>query len=417
MVALAKETQQVASDLEAASASNRSISTWLRARLLLVLDDAVRLGPAASESSVELLVQDAGDAKLAACIAARLKEFEDMFALRSELLASGLTASELPTATPGWQAALAKLEDELVLLWGARFRYAAVAVLQSANQRPLSEVLDALTSVFEELDAAEKRCEALGRKSQLKSRVVGPRLQPVVRRAVSLVNLDDRQAALEELRSMFQRLSRPEIADIVSSDHLVSWLAPLLLEGERTKPFSALVKVANQQAYRAALGREHRLSILTLLVEVAILGVEKHVDKPGDPDALALAVSAVLLALPAEVQDEIVRCDLERIERRLGYLKSWWLALTPLKGLSAQEMIGVLEVVARSGLLRILRGDGEPMRLAVEARRVGEVFPGASERVHGLQNDIEAFDRETREALVALLEGHADHAWRSALSD
>lgn len=85
--------------------------------------------------------------------------------------------------------------------------------------------------------------------------------------------------------------------------------------------------------------------------------------------------------------------------------------------LDAQQVVDVLETVAQSGLLRVLRGDGEALRLSMETRRVAEVFPGADEKVQSLRNEIEAFDQETRSYLVTLLEGQANQAWQAALGN
>ncbi|MBL4635471.1 MAG: hypothetical protein JKY56_16540 [Kofleriaceae bacterium] len=345
-----------------------------------------------------------------------MKEFEGIKVLRTELQSAGVPSVD-PTATAeAWSVAQANLENELVLLWGARFRNTAMSILQQTTTRPLQEVLDSLTPFLEELDAAEKRCTELGRTSELKRRVVGPRLEPVVERAVSLLRLDDRGAMVAEVQQIFERLSRPEIADVVSSEHLVRWIAPLLIQQEQDAPGQDIA-ISDKESYQRALEREHSHSIIATLIEIAILGIERQVDSSAAPEELSQAVSNVLRALSAQLQSQIVDGDLARIQRRLGYLQSWWQKLTVSGELDAQQVVDVLETVARSGLLRVLRGDGEALVLSTEARRVVEVFPEAQEKVESLRDEIEAFDRETRNYLVALLEGQANQAWQLALGN
>lgn len=411
----ASEANTVASELEAASASNRPMSNWVRGRLLQVIDDSLRLGSVASAESIELLVHDSTDSELNSRIAARIQEFEDVKVLRTELQLSGVSATDPDSMAEAWSTAQSTLEDELVFLWGARFRNTAVSILQQTTPLPLREVLDALTPFLEELDAAEKRCAELGRKSELKRRVVGPRIEPVVERAVGLLKLDDRGAMVTEIKEIFERLSRPEIADVVTSEHLVRWIAPLLIDQEQHTTGQD-VDISDKDSYQSALKREHPLSIVATLIEIAILGIDRHVDSVV-PEDLSQAVSNVLLSLSAELQSQIVDEDLERIQRRLGYLQKWWKNLKGDKTLDSQEVVDVLETVARSGLLRVLRGDGEALRLSMEARRVAEVFPDAQEKVQALRDTIEAFDQETRTYLVALLEGQSNQAWQNALGN
>ncbi len=413
---LASGANDVARELENASASYRPMSNWVCGRLLQVIDDSLRLGSVASAESIELLVSDSSDSDLNLRLAARMKEFEGVKMLRTELQSSGVSSAD-PTATAeAWSVAQANLEDELVLLWGARFRNTAMSILQQTTPRPLQEVLDSLTPFLEEIDAAEKRCTDLGRTSELKRRVVGPRLEPVVERAVSLLRLDDRGAMVAEVQQIVERLSRPEIADIVSSKHLVRWIAPLLIRQEQDATGQE-INIADRDSYQLALEREHSHSIIATLIEIAILGIERQVDSSAAPEELSQAVSNVLCALSAQLQSQIVDGDLARIQRRLGYLQSWWQNLTPSGELDAQQVVDVLETVAQSGLLRVLRGDGEALVLSTEARRVVEVFPEAQEKVESLRDEIEAFDRETRTYLVALLEGQANQAWQSALGN
>ena len=411
---LAQETRQVASELEEASASNRPISNWLRGRLLLVLDNALALGPSTSEESIALLIRNSTDEEVIHGISARTREFEDMLVLRQELRSAGVSSDA--SDDTAWMSALTKLEQELVLLWEARFRHAALSILKSSANEPLHKVLDSLTPFLTEIDAAEKRCDALGRKSQLKSRVVSPRLKPLVERALRLLPMDDRSAVITEIRNIFERLSSPEISDVISSEHLVNWLAPLLLR-QGTETLDSKAKITNLDSYQTALSSEHKLSVVATLVEVSILGLKKHVDDASNVSQMSAGIQSILQSLPSSLQSQVIDNDLARIERRLNYLKNWWSALTPTTEVSDNSAVEILETVVGSGLLRVLRGDGEPLRLSLEARRIEELFPDSAGRVRATRSAIEAFDTETRQALVELLEGQADRAWQSALED
>lgn len=298
---LATESKKIANDLEAASASNRPMSNWVRGRLLQVIDDSLRLGSVASAKSIELLVHPSSDSDLNTRIAARMKEFEGVSVLRTELQSSGVSSADPALTAQAWSTAQGTLEDELVFLWGARFRNTAKTILQQTAPRPLHEVLDSLTPFLEEIDAAERRCTDLGRKSMLKRRVVGPRLEPVVEGAVGLLKIDDRGSLVAEVKQIFERLSRPEITDVVSNEHLVRWIAPLLIRQEQNAPGQD-TPIADKDSYQSALQREHPLSIVATLSEIAILGIDRQVDSGAAPEELSQAVSNVLLSLSPELQ-------------------------------------------------------------------------------------------------------------------
>ncbi len=410
---LVKESTQVAADLEAASASNRPISNWLRGRLLHILDDALRLGPVATEESIQLLLSNANNADLNEAISARSGEFESMLALRTELQTTGLPTRDFGSSEHAWQAALINLEDELVLLWGGRFRNAAVNTLHDATARPLREVLNALAPFLEELTKAEEQLSLLGKKSSLKRRVVGPRLKPLVERAMASLPLHDREQTLAELRAILQHLSSPDLDEVVSSEQLIASLAPLMLAHENeTPPYEG--GISDKNSYELALGSEHKLSILSTLIEIAILHVDYHIE---DDEPLTAPIARVLRSLSHEVCGQLIGSEASRVQRRLAYLQSWWHALAPAKVDGPHKAVDVLEALAGSGLLRVLRGDGEALRLSMDTRRLTEIFPDASARVQQLRGDIEEFNTETKEYLLRLLEGQGNQAWENTLQD
>lgn len=416
---LAKQLGELASNLERATGRGRPLAQWLRGRFLQLLDDALRLSPATTSATLELLASSPNGDAIARQIESRFASTEAIFGLRRQLLASGAvppaTEEEQPDA---WPAALDDLEEELTLLWDAWIRVAAVELLGRSAATPLHEVLRELTPVITSLHTDARRFEALGRPSKLLRRVIGHRLEPVVARAFERLDGRHRKAVIEQVEAVAAELRRAGLGGVISPERFVTWTAAVLVRDEPT-PEAGPTAITLLREYDEARAREPASSITDTLVAVALATLPADSISPMAPGAAAEAVREVLRELDREPRERLVSLDLARIVRRIESLELWWRCLTTATEAEpgdASAAVALLEEVVRSGWLRAMRGDAEPLRLVTELGHLVEVFPDCASRGAELRRRLEALDASSTRTLVTRLEDQADRAWAVALA-
>lgn len=410
------QLREIAGKLERAPGQGRPLAQWLRGRLLRLTDDALRLMVVPSAPTVEALARP-DEAGLAREIEELFGRIEAMASLRSQLRSDG--APLRPEATDqSWHEALAKIEDELVLLWDARFRLTAQRLLQRSDgePRPLDAVLRSLSPVLEQLTAHARRFAALGRDGELIRRVTGPRIEPLVARAFQQLDGRDRLAMIEEVDVVVGELRGVGLGEAVSADRFVAWSLPVLVRDGGAPPEAPPV-ITDRASYDAARAQDPTLSITETLVRIALAALPPEAHAAESPEQATQTVWDTLRALPEEEHKRIVSLDLSRIGRGVQRLESWWNTLTeapsdePPRG-----SVALLESVVGSGFLRAVRGDGEPLQLVAQLEHLGEVFPASAERGGRLREQLERLDATVTRVLVDLLEDRSERAWSQVLA-
>jgi MoxR-like ATPase len=416
---LAEQLTELSGNLERATGRGRPLAQWLRGRFLQLLDDALRLSPATTSATLELLASSPNGDAIARQIESRFASSETVFALRRQLLASGAvaTAAEGEQADP-WPTALDDLEEELTLLWDAWIRVAAVELLGRSAATPLHEVLRELTPVVTSLQTDARRFEALGRPSKLLRRVIGARLEPVVARAFERLDGRNRNAVIEQVEAVAAELRRAGLGGVITAERFVAWTASVLVRDEPT-PAAGPAVITLRREYDEVRAREAAISITDTLVGVALATLPSDAISPMAPSAAAEAVREVLRELDDDPRERVVSLDLARIVRRIEALELWWRCLTVATEAEpddAEAAVALLEAVVRSGWLRSMRGDAEPLRLVTELGHLVEVFPDCGPRAGELRRRLEALDASSTRTLVTQLEDQADRAWSVALA-
>jgi MoxR-like ATPase len=415
---LGRQLTELAADLERASGRGRPLAQWLRGRLLHLLDEALRLSPATSGATLELLASSPGVDALARQIDGRFASMEAVFGLRRRLLASGAATLAPEAHDDAWHAALGKLEDELVLLWDARFRLAAVELLSRAAGTPLHEVLRELSPVLASLQADVRRFGASWREGELLRRVTGHRLEPVVARAFERLDGRDRKALIAQVEAVVAELQGAGLGEVITPERFVSWSVPALVRDEPVFP-AEHAQVGDRDEYDEARAREAAMSATDTLVAVALAAMPAAALTAEDPRAAADAVRQVLRDLPDDPRERVMGLDLARLQRRIDALESWWRSITATAEAEpgeASRAVALLEAVVRTGWLRTMRGDAEPLRLATELGHLVEVFPSSATQCARLRKRLEELDAGSTRLLVARLQDQADRAWADALS-
>ncbi len=414
LLPLGEEVRDITKKLESSAGTGRSLAQWLRARLLRLLDDALHLTPAMSSETVEALAGSPSIEGVIRQIDARFVVAERMLSLRRQLLDNGATPP--PDGDAAWIAMLDKLEEELVLLWDARLRLGAVALLGRSADTALAKVLHDLQPILADMQEDEARFASLGRQSDLIRRVTGPRLEPLVQRAFERLDGRDRKGLIAQVNDVVAELRSAGLDAVISPDRFVSWTAPALIRAEPADLETP--QIVDRSAYDRARSHEPASCIVDTLVQVALASLSSSALPTGQPRDASEAVWGVLRAMPDEQLESVIELDLARIERGIGYLESWWRALGEVAAAreGSDASVALLEVVVSSGYLRAMRGDVEPLRIAAEIRHLAEALPASAERGAKLRTRLQALDTTSTQALVSRLQDRANRAWSDALA-
>jgi len=418
LMSTAEDLVRVATSLEQATGSGRHTAQWLRGRVLSLLDDAARLAPAMSAESITALAFDVRKETVDARIQERLNSFEAVYNLRHQLLAGGAWQPDTDASKNAWLSVVAKLEQELELLLDAEFRIAAQNLLAAADATSLNETLDQLRPIVDRLQATVTRVAELGDDTDLLQRVVGPRLAPLLARVFTRLDGNDRGAVIAEVENVVAELSAAGLDHVITPARFVEWSVPALVRAEEQRA-AAEDAVTSREQFEQASAAEDRISIGETLVEIAIRASTATPPDPHRPSDTPGAVFSVLRELGTPLKDQIIAMDLARVERGLRSLEQWWASLSADHqdaATEAEQTVQFLESVVESGFLRVVRSEGVPLRLALEAKRLGEVFPSCADRVSSLRERIQSVDTNSAAVLSGLLKSHADRAWNRTFS-
>ncbi|MCB9597371.1 MAG: AAA family ATPase [Sandaracinaceae bacterium] len=407
--ALSEDLVAIAENLEHSGVEGRPVARWLRGRLVQALDRATLLAPVTSQESLEVLLTHRSRDAIDAQVEARLEALESTHALRTELLSTGAWLGEPGGSAQPWRAALARLEDELTLLCDARLHTVASELLQRAKQQPLDEVLGELEPFVTGLEAVAARFEAMGGQSQLKQRVLGPRMEPLVEHALARLDGSDRVEVVDTVRRVVEELENARLGAIVAPAGFVAWtVAPLVRDAvasDVAEPFE------RRDDYLRLTAGWPAISVTEALQQIAILTLAPEMRQIEDPSSTAADIADVLRGLDARARDAVIAADLARIEGGVAILEGWWARLTS----ADEEPLTKLERVVGSGYLRVVRDDAAPLRLAMEAERLAEVFPSCEADAATLRGRVQRLDAESTEVLVGLLSKRSDAEWRDTL--
>jgi hypothetical protein len=293
-----------------------------------------------------------------------------------------------------------------------------VELLGRSADTPLAEVLHELGPVLTSLRADAARIDALGRASELLRRVIGHRLEPLVARAFERLDGRDRKAMIGQVEAVAAELRGAGVGTVITAQRFVSWTVPVL-ERDELVPSGQPAVIIHRREYDEVCASEPALSITDTLVAVVLATLPPESLAPESPGAAAEAVRDVLRDLDEDLRERVVALDLARVQRRIERLESWWRSMTVAtegEGSEVDARLGLLEAVVRSGWLRAMRGDAEPLRLVTELGHLVEVFPDCGPRGARLRKRLEELDASSTRALVTRLEDRSDRAWSEALS-
>lgn len=415
------ELASLADGLEKASGTTRPVARWLRGRAIQILLDAAALSGAAvgealdAELPAEPSMEQVGEQAERA-----LGGLRKILEVTAKLRAAGADEPAPHAFERAIGVAVARVEDELVEIWDTGFRDAVAFALERVGEGELGRLLDALAPALERIDAFGAALGELGGKaSSLKTRVVGPRIEPLVRAAFDRVKGHDRLALVEQVGALVDQLERSGLKAVLPPTDLLRLAATSLVRGERRRVDRGTPR-ADLDGYRALRSSEQRVALSYTVVELALRVAPGRPAATGTPAELVRGLGSLVGGLPEELRAEVVELDLGRVDRAVSLFEAWWRALaTNAEAAASSGDVGrigkALGALGESRFFHVTRDEGALLRFALEVRVLGEVFPEAGDRVAALRGRIDALESESSRVLNALRRGRADAGWSELL--
>jgi MoxR-like ATPase len=419
---VAVELASLADGLEKASGETRPIARWLRGRAIGVLVDgaalaSVTVGKALdAELPVEASLDDVSARSLQ--VVAGLETILEMCA---KLRAAGAEEATAGAFDKAVGVAVSRLEDELVEIWDTGFRDTVTAALGRVGGEELGALVKALAPALARVDAFGARLEKLGgAPGSLKTRVVGPRIEPLVRAAFERIEGRDRLELVLQVGELVAHLDRGGLKGVVTPARLLRHAARALERSEKERPQRRVELPRDYEGYRALREGEQRVSLAYTIVELALRVAPELPRASAAPAEIVGALGGVVSSLPAELRASLVDLDLGRVERAVKLVEAWWRAVAEgaLEAAASGDVrrIGLsYGKLVDSKFFHVTRDEGALLRFALESRVIGEVFPEAAERAQNLRSRIDALEAESSAVLAGLRRGRADTAWATLL--
>jgi hypothetical protein len=416
------ELALLADGLEKASGTTRPVARWLRGRAIRILLDTAALSSTQLGAALETRQPLAPSLEESAKQAERaLGALERVLATCAELRAAGAEEPAGDSVERSIAIAVARVEDELADVWDSGFRDTVSSALGRLGSEQLGVLLAALGPVLADIDAFGARLAKLGgRPDSLKSRVVAPRLEPLVRAAFERVNTGDRVELVLQVGVLVDQLQESGLRSVIPKATILRFAVAALARSEKKRPAAPSSSTPSFATYRALRAAEQRVSLSYTTVELALRIAPEKPSATGSASDLVSGVASFIGALPDELRKEIVELDLARVGRAVTLVEAWWSALAKDADAAAASGIvsrigATLATLGESKFFHVTRDEGALLRFALESRVVGDVFPEAGERVVAMRTRIDAIEADSSRALSALRRGRSDVAWTEVL--
>lgn len=340
----------------------------------------------------------------------RLHHIESKWRLKAALIGGG--AHPGPSSEQSWQQAIAQLEDELVQLWELGFDATLARALKKRGKKVerLDRLLTAIEGPLKEMRECGRWFKPFGKDENcIAARVVGVKLMPYIKRALSAKTYDNREQVAEGVERLLQRLDDAGAHWAVSAGALIEWAARALLEAERHLEGVASHELS-YQGYRALRSEQPSCALAYSLVEVCthISLAAPELRQQRAPSVELLRDQ--LLTLDEALVEDIISEDERRLRQTLSFLRRWWAELATDQRPAAEQLTAVVETRFHA----LLNEESVLLRFALEAQLLADLFPPASRRATALKEELEEFNRQVQQYVHSLM--HGDSVQRSQLA-
>jgi MoxR-like ATPase len=384
----------LADTIEQADAAHQKAAQWLRGRVLTLVHQIIHLGAMPLGQVLADWQASAGDlAALESLSVVNLRRAEQLADLRKALRHAGALEPKPGDNEAIWKRGIESLAERLST--GLAPGVAAAVKRASAEQGRAAPAarLQVLAPIIAVVQDSAKRLEALGGSgSDLRKAVLGAPLRSV---AETLLTAEPagttRGQVVQEIEGRLARLAEAGVLEALSAQELVSWMATTLLRA-RPAPGPAATGKDDDALVGILRGMIHASSLAYDLIQLSLRALPELRRSAADPDQIVASIASLVSALPPTTREGLAKRDLQAIDDTLTRLEQWWTTLSAAK---AGEDERVMQTLVRSRFLELTQDQGGLMRVALEARLVGEVFRGVDlapllARVERLSNDSAA---------------------------
>ncbi len=419
---LANELATLADGIEKSAGAARPLGRWLRGRAISILDAAASLAPARVGESLDAdMPADALLADYTKRAVHALAHFEQIATTRERLERLGADLHDPDAAREARTRALARVEDEVVEIMDTAFRDTIEDALKRLDAAKLGAILAALGPTLTTIDNLGAQFAGFGGEaSRLKSRVVGPRIKPLLSAAFARLDAQDRVELVEQVGALVDELARGGLAKVLLPQELLEMAAVSLVQREkrRAKPPTP---TSDADGYRKLRATEQRVSLAYTMVEAASRIEETKIPLGASPDEALAVLTRTVGALPSELRMLMGKLDVERIERSVSLFESFFAPLRAEVEKSVflgdiKEIGTALDKLASSRFFHLTRDEGALLRFSLEARIVGDVFPEVRSDTDALRARVDALEVQSAETLQKARAARADFGWKAVLA-
>jgi MoxR-like ATPase/regulator of replication initiation timing len=408
----------LADSLEKADGDTRPVSRWLRGQAIVLIEQYAALSATNLGKSLQEALTVVGNIDQVYTLANnQLSYLEHMWGLRDRLYAKGVSEPNHTEAQNAWKRAVERTEDHLVSLWDEGFRTAVRTTLEATPADQLSRILKSLTNVFELIDNCGLRLAALGGTAdQLKKRVVGPRLSPLISTAFHRFDASDRLRVITQVESLLEELKQVGLEEVIPTNHLLELSARSLIRTEKNEELESTVFSNNYQGFRNLRQAEQRISISYTMIELTLRIAPQEVDRSHSMITANDSLSKLLSELPPDLLQTISRYDFQRILRSVELLERWWFELEIQSNHQEVPLDSRLKTMVNSRFFHIIMDESALVRFAMEAQVIGKIFPQLSDQVDQTLTRIKELEERTTEYVGKLFQDRANHQWEQVLA-
>lgn len=391
---------------------------WLRSKAVRLIDDTVGHQPSALGQGLDEQLK--GDTEPAELSDRRLARIASLSDARQQLLKAGGQVLDVAASRAAWQSAMEMLEAELASLWDDALRarlqllrdVSAGAWNLAALMGALREIVEAMESTLRKLDVLRNDHGLAAPARDLKNRVVGHRVAPILRAAFDSFDASERRLVVEQVVQLHTQLRDVGLGHAIEPRQLLQWSARALLraepDGERG------TQAPTYDGYLALRTSEERTSLAYVLVELATR-VVPNADLTPDAETGVLARIAQQLTGDEALTARLVDVDLARVERSVALLEAFWEREQQGFASPAMDAEAALRQLAASRFFHITADQQALERFRMEAELVRALFAGAAERCDALVQRMQSLQQQSRQGLQDLHRGRSDAAWQQLL--
>lgn len=398
----------------------RAEGRWMRGRALAVLAIGLDTADAMTGQGLRLAVEGDGHLEWTRSAAdERLRRLTAAFELRARLRARGADEDDPGALDAALKEALERASGELTTIWDEGFASAVAETLETTSADQLADVLSRLAGPLEHIAHAERALERLGVvKSELRARVVGPRIAPLVERVWQRFQATSREGVVREVALLRDRLHEVGLRGVVPPARQLEWALEALL---RTVPDVVPPSTFDRAGYRALRASDPEIPL-------AYAAVRAFAQILGDLEALSPEEAVpklreVLASVPEPLRARFVASDLARVESAIAFLERFWAELEERAlGAVAEDRTAApdagkdaLRAVLASDFFEITTDEAALARFDLEAQLVGLLVPSAAPAIEALRARSAALAARSRGRIHRLLQKRAEARWARML--